>query len=222
MKKMRNLLGWLGDEQKRGVLQDAEMHVEETCKTVAFLSEAIKAHIAGDLAGGIAAVRQIKESERRADKLRAKMISECFGDLLMPTDREDLMHFARALDRIADNTLRAGRILSLIEERLPESVLRDIAISTELVVRGVDHLDNAVRALITNDTEAALAACEEVERCEHEADDQKRSLLLSVLHANLDAPRLLLCYNLAEALEGITDRIDDVADILKLFALRDR
>lgn len=222
MKQMRNILSWLGEEKEHAVLNEAELHVEETCKTVASLATAVRAHIAGDLAGGIAAIQQIKESERRADRLRAKMVNDLSNELLMPPDREDLLRFAHSLDKIADSTLRAGRILGLIEARLPEPVLRDIAISTELVVKGMDHLHEAIRALGKDEMHEALAQCDLVERCEHEADDQKRSLLLAVLHGNLDAPHLLLCYNLAEALEAITDRIDNVSEMLKLFALRAR
>jgi hypothetical protein len=47
-------------------------------------------------------------------------------------------------------------------------------------------------------------------------------MLDAVLHANLSAPSLLLCYNLAEALEAITDRIDTVSDMLKIFAVRSK
>lgn len=219
---MRNILSWLGSAEEHAVLKDAELHVEETCKTVAYLSKAIKAHIAGDLAGGIAAIQEIKESERRADQLRAKMVTELSGDMLVPPDREDLMRFANSLDKIADGTLRAGRILGLIEAQLPDPVMRDMAISTELVVKGMSHLHDAIKALAKDQTQEALAGCNEVERCEHEADDQKRSMLLAVLHAGLDAPRLLLCYNLAEALEAVTDRMDNVSDMLRLFALRSR
>jgi predicted phosphate transport protein (TIGR00153 family) len=222
MKQMRNILSWLGAAEEDAVLKDAELHVEETCKTVSFLATAIRAHIEGDLSGGIAAIQQIKASERRADQLRAKMITELSGDMVLPPDREDLMRFASSLDKIADSTLRAGRILGLMEARLPEPVLRDMAISTELVVKGMGHLHEAIKALGKDQISEALTGCELVERCEHEADDQKRSMLKAVLHAGLDAPHLLLCYNLAEALEAITDRIDTVADMLKLFAVRSR
>ncbi len=220
MKPMRNILSWLGDAKEHAVLSEAELHVDETCKTVSFLAAAVRAHIAGDLSGCIAAIQQIKESERRADMLRSKMITDLTDPLVLPPDREDLLRFASSLDKIADSTLRAGRILGLIEARLPETVQRDIAISTELVVKGIDHLHAAIRALGEDKTDAALAECAMVERCEHEADDQKRSLLTAVLHGNLDAPTLLLGYNLAEALEAITDRIDNVSEMLKLFALR--
>jgi predicted phosphate transport protein (TIGR00153 family) len=220
MRPMRNILSWLGDAQAGAMMKTAELHVEETCKTVAFLSEAVKARIAGDLAGADVAIHRLKESERQADLLRAKMVTEAFTNLLSGPDREDLLRFANSLDKIANATLRAGRILSLIEKPLPERVWSNMAVGVELIVKGMGCLDNAIRSLSKNRPRETLASCVEVERCEHEADDQKRTMLVAVLHADLNAATMLLCYNLAEALEVTTDRMANVSDMLKLFALR--
>jgi predicted phosphate transport protein (TIGR00153 family) len=222
MKEMLNILGWLGKAEENTVMKDAVLHVSETCKTVAFLAEAVRAFIANDLAATAIAIEKVKQSERQADRLRSKMVAELTEDLIQPVDREDLLRFARALDKIADSTLRTGRILGFIEEKLPDAVLKNMAISTELIVKGMNQLQEAIRAFGKNQGKDTLACCDEVERCEHEADDQKRVMLDAVLHANLSAPSLLLCYNLAEALEAITDRIDTVSDMLKLFAVRSR
>jgi predicted phosphate transport protein (TIGR00153 family) len=219
---MPNILGWLGKVEEHAVMKDAELHVTETCTTIAFLAEAVRAFIAGDLAATTIAIEKVKQSERQADRLRSKMVDELTEDLVQPVDREDLLRFARALDKIADSTLRTARILGFIEDKLPDAVLKNMTISTELIVKGMNQLREAIRALGKNQPKEALACCNEVERCEHEADDQKRVMLDAVLHANLSAPSLLLCYNLAEALEAITDRIDTVSDMLKIFAVRSK
>lgn len=222
MKEMRNILSWLGKVEEHAVIQDAELHVAETCKTVAFLAEAVRAFIVGDLATTTIAIEKVKQSERQADQLRSKMVDELTEDLIQPVDRDDLLRFARDLDKIADGTLRAARILGFIEGKLPDTVLKNMAISTELIIKGMNQLQAAIRAFSKNQIKESLAYCNEVERCEHDADDQKRVMLDAVLHANLSPPTLLLCYNLAEALESITDRIDTVSDMLKLFAVRSK
>jgi predicted phosphate transport protein (TIGR00153 family) len=219
MKEARNILGWLGIVEGHATLRDAEKHVEETCNTVAYLSEAVKAFIAGDLGAKTIAIEKVRESERAADKLRAKMIRELTEGLILPPDREDLMRFAKALDKIADSTNSAARTLGLIEQRLPDNVLKNMAISTELIVSAVGRLREAIQAMSRNEIKTALAGCEDVERLEHQADDQKRLLLDAVLHANLDSASLLLSYNLAQALEGITDKVDTASDMIKLFAV---
>lgn len=219
MKEARNILGWIGIAEGHATMHDAEKHIEETCNTVACLAEAVKAYIAGDLGAKTRAIERVKDSERAADKLRAKMVRDLTEGLLLPPDREDLMRFAKALDKIADSTNSAARTLGLIEQRLSDNVLKNIAISTELISSAVRSLREAIRSMSRNEVRAALQGCDDVERLEHEADDQKRLLLDAVLHANMDPPSLLLSYNLAEALEGITDRIDTAADMIKMFAV---
>jgi len=65
-----------------------------------------------------------------------------------------------------------------------------------------------------------MAECLEVERFEHEADDQKRSLIDALLHANLTPGDLLITYHLAEALEVVTDRIEAASDMIKLLIIK--
>jgi predicted phosphate transport protein (TIGR00153 family) len=210
-----NILEWLGMEEARSVMHQAEQHIDETCKTVAFLAEAVAAFLSGNLTAKTVAIDRVKESERAADKLLWQMIQELSKGLLLPPDREDLLRFATALDKIADTTNKAARLLAFIETRPPEEILRNTTVSVQIIVRSADTLRRGIHAAVRNDTVQALACCEEVERCEHEADDQKRVLIAAILRARLEAADLLLNYNLAEALESITDRIDVAAEIIK-------
>jgi predicted phosphate transport protein (TIGR00153 family) len=148
------------------------------------------------------------------------MVDQLSEGLLLPPDREDLMRFAKALDKIADWTNSSARLMWFIEVPPPGNVMQHISVSTELILGGVAALREGIRAMARNDIKAALAHCEDVERLEHEADDQKRHLIGAILHAKLDPAPLLLCYNLAESLEGITDKIATAADMIKLLAVK--
>jgi predicted phosphate transport protein (TIGR00153 family) len=216
----QNILGWLGREEGRSVMQKAELHIQETCKTVAFLAEAVAAFLAGNLNAKTVAIGQVKESERTADKLLWGMVEELSAGLLMPPDREDLLRFATALDKIADTTNKAARLLAFIENRPTEEILRNTAVSVQIIVKAADALRSAIHAAVRNDARQAMTFCLEVERFEHEADDQKRVFIAAVLRAKLEAADLLLTYNLAEALESITDRIDTAADLIKRLNVR--
>jgi len=216
----RNILGWLGVETEHSIILDSVKHVDETCRTVSHMSDAVKAFIGGDLSAKTVAIENVKQSERSADRLRAAIISQLSEGVLLPPHRDDLMRFVKALDKIADCTNSAARLLGLVEKRPPDNILKNISISTELIVAGVARLRDAVRALGEKEMKRAIECCGEVERLEHEADDQKRVLLDAVLHAGLDPVSLLLCYNLAESLENITDKIDTASDMVKLMVVK--
>lgn len=222
MKERTNILAWLGMAEHNTVLRDAEAHVEETCKTVSYLVEAVKALVSGDVNAKTVAIENVRQSEREADKLLSRMVRELSEGLLLPPDREDLLRFARALDKVADWTNSAARLMWFLDERLPESVLKQISLSTELIVASVGKLRQAIHAISHENVQEALSFCEDVERLEHQADDQKRHLIAAILQAQLSPANLLLCYNLAEGLEGVTDQIETAADTIKMMAVKSR
>jgi predicted phosphate transport protein (TIGR00153 family) len=222
MRETRNILGWLGMAEEQSILQDAQKHVEETYKTVEYFSQGVAAFVKGDLMAKMQAIDKVAESEHQADLLRAKMVTELSEGLLLPPDREDLMHFVKTLDKIADWTNGAARILGFIEQKLPENILKNISAGTDIIFSSISKLKEAIGAVIKNDLKKALADCEEVDRLEHSADDQKRMMIESVIHAKLEPTSLLLCYQLAEYLEGVTDKIEDAADFVKVISIKSK
>lgn len=222
MRERRNILGWLGMEEEQFILQDAQKHVEETCKTVQYFSEAMSAYIRGDLNIKTTAIENVRESEHQADILRSKMINQLSEGLLLPPDREDLMHFVTTLDKIADWTNGAARLLGFIEQKLPDSILKNMSLATELIVNSVSRLREAIRAMVKNELKEVLQSCDEVGRIEHEADDQKKALIESIIHAKLEPTALLLSFQLAEYLEGVTDKIEGAADFIKVLAIKSK
>jgi predicted phosphate transport protein (TIGR00153 family) len=220
MKEMRNILGWLGMAEELSILKDAQKHVEVTYQTVEWFKRAVSAYVRGDLAGKNEAIEKVRECEHQADILKSKMVNELSEGILLPPDREDLMHFATTLDKIADWTNGAARILGFIEGRLPENILNNISSATELLFASISKLQEGIQTLAKNDFKKALSDCEEVDRLEHEADDQKKTLIEAIIHAKLEPTSLLLAYQLAEYLEGVTDKIESAADLIKVLAIK--
>lgn len=222
MRETRNILGWLGMAEELSILQDAQKHVEETYQTVTHFTEAIRAFTQGDTQAKVLAIEKVRESEHKADELRSKMVNELSEGLLLPPDREDLMLLARTLDNIADWTNGAARILGFIEQRLPENILKNISSATELIFTSISKLKEAIQSLTKNDLKKALTDCEDVDRLEHDADDQKKVLIEAIIHTKLEPATLLLCYQLAEYMEGVTDKIEDAADFIKILAIKSK
>ncbi|MBP7216135.1 MAG: DUF47 family protein [Candidatus Omnitrophica bacterium] len=222
MREMRNILGWLGMAEEQVIMGDAQKHIEETYKTVTSFADAVRAFIANDLNAKVKAIEQVRQGEHQADILRSKMIKELSDGLLLPPDREDLMHFVKTLDKIADWTNGAARLLGFIEAKLPGNILSNISQATELIMTAITKLREAIQALAKNDLKKALLDCEEVDHVEHDADDQKKTLIEAIIHAKLEPTSLLLTFQLAEYLEGVTDKIEDAADFVKTLAIKSK
>ena len=222
MRETGNIFGWLGMAEEHAILQDALKHVGEIYTTVVCFSEAVKGFTERNLTAKTAAIEKVRQSEQRADVLRLKMVDELSESLFLPPDREDLLHFVKTLDTIADWTNSAARILGFIERELPESILKNMSSAACLILDATSKLKDAIEALTRNDLKNALACCQDVDRREHEADDQKKLLIETIIHANLDPTSLLLSYQLAENMEGITDKIKDAAHFVRLVAIRSK
>ncbi|HNW39014.1 MAG TPA: DUF47 family protein [Candidatus Omnitrophota bacterium] len=222
MRETRNILGWLGMAEEQSILLDSKKHVEETYKTVTFFADAVKFFINGDLVGKSKAIDNVAQSEQQADILRSKMVNELSEGMLLPPDREDLMHFVKTLDKIADWTNGAARLLGFIELKLPEGVLKNISLGTDLIVSSISKLQEAIIALTKNELKNAISLSAEIDHLEHQADDQKKAMIESIIHANLDPVSLLLTYQLSEYLEGVTDKIEDCADFIKVLAIKSK
>jgi uncharacterized protein Yka (UPF0111/DUF47 family) len=112
--------------------------------------------------------------------------------------------------------------LGFIEQRLPEDILKNISSATELIFTSISRLKEAIQSITKNDLKKALQDCEDVDHIEHEADDQKKVLIESIIHNKLEPTSLLLSYQLAEYLEGVTDKIEDAADFIKILAIKSK
>jgi len=220
MRESRNILGWLGMKQETFILEDAKKHVDVTYETVEWFKKAVMAYIAGNVEDKKEAIKKVRECEKHADELRSKMVDELSEGMLMPPDREDLLHFVKSLDRIADWTNGAARLLGFIKEKLPQSVLTELSTATNIIFDSIAKLRDGIQSLMKNELDRAIGDCNEVEAYESKADDQKRVLIEAIINVKLDAPTLLLSYQLAEYLEGVTDKIEDAADFVKVIAVK--
>ena len=222
MKQMQNILGWLGMAEEHAIIKEFGLHIDEIVKTVGYFSEAVRAYLNNDLSAKTIAIENVKNSEREADLIRIRITRQLTEGLLLPPDRESLMKFTRTLDKIADGTNAAARLLGFIDHRMTDDILKNLSISSELIVKATAKLHEAIQSMNKNDIAKALLDCEAIDRLEHDADDQKKMLIEAIIRAKLDATSVLLIYNLAETMEAITDRVENVAELVNQLVVKSR
>jgi len=222
MKEMRNILGWLGMAEELSILQDSQKHVEETYKTVTYFAEAVDAFIKADPVRKAEQIENVRQSEHRADALRSKMVSELSEGMLLPPDREDLMHFVKTLDRIADWTNGSARLLDFIKEKVSQPITKELSAAADIILSSASKLKDGIHSVMENNLDRAIADCNEVGILETRADDQKKTLIELIVNTKMEAPMLLLLYQLAEYMESVTDKIEDAADFIKVLAIKSK
>jgi len=216
---MPNILSWIGMEKEKNVLEITKRHTEKVKETVDKLENAFAAYVKGNMAAKDAAIKETITAERQADLIRRDLLDHLSEGILLPPDREDLIHFVKRMDSIADNANAAARLFSFFTEQLPNGIPTKLYEFVKTALHAVHRLGDAIEAL-TRDKKNVLAICTEVELLEEQGDEQKRELTGIILKSNLSAGMLILLHDLIDSIEDTCDRAEDSADLVRIFAVK--
>jgi predicted phosphate transport protein (TIGR00153 family) len=172
----------------------------------------------GDLAR---CAKRIKELERECDQITRKVIQQLHKTFITPLDRLDTHDIVSRLDDVMDALEQAAYCLTRYQPNgrgaeLPSeatSMLDGVAKSIELIARGVGLLRNLKNG------EELLGLCREVHELEEEGDRISRDAVAKLFEGVRDAATLLKWKEVYEALEAVTDRCNDVSDVLENIVL---
>jgi predicted phosphate transport protein (TIGR00153 family) len=166
-----------------------------------------------------AKIAQIRALEHAADEEVHRIYVELNNRSLSAEVRADVGHLASALDDIMDGieAVSARVETYALTARKPE-----LDRFIEIIVESVDHVGNGILALddlYRGRTEQLTRSIVEVNRLENEADDLLRDLLAALFRLN-DPIEIMKWKDFCERLEVITDRCEDVTDVVQDLAVR--
>jgi hypothetical protein len=158
---------------------------------------------------------QMKALEERGDALVRQIVERLQTTFLTPFEPEDVQALARALDNVLDVMEDAAfQMVACRIERTPPELVEFSQIVTSSCICLRQALENVMhRKPVGKD-------CQSVGRLENEADLLERRLLTDLFRSALDPVSLLKQKELFEILEAITDRCDDVANVLECVAMK--
>jgi uncharacterized protein len=155
----------------------------------------------------------IDAAERAADKITHEAITLLHKTFITPFDREQIHQLITRMDDILDlmQDVAESIVLYDIRKITPESKqLAEICqMCCERVRAAVSLLNNV------KDTEAILKTCQEIDRLESDADRVMRSAMSKLFRDEPDIKQLIKMRSIYELLEQITDRCEDVANIIE-------
>jgi uncharacterized protein len=157
--------------------------------------------------------QRIDAAERAADKVTHETIALLHKTFITPFDREQIHQLITAMDDILDLTQDVAESVALYDLRkiTPEAKqLADICyMSCERVAAVVGLLHNVKR------TEGIMKICEEIDRLESDADRVMRSALSKLFREENDLKQVMKMRVIYDLLESITDRCEDVANVIE-------
>jgi hypothetical protein len=158
----------------------------------------------------------IKEVEHEGDLITHELVKRLNTTFVTPLDREDIYALATRLDDVLDYIEAAGERLVVYRIKEPTSACRALA---EVIVRIVDATDRAIRCLRTLDPHYHDHTVE-VNRLENVADALLRDSLAALFEENADPIDVIKWKEIYETLEIVTDRCEDVANVIEGIILK--
>ena len=159
---------------------------------------------------------EVDAAEKQADRITAEVNRLLHKTFITPLDREQIHGLINAMDDILDLLQDSAEVMSLYDLR---SVTEDVIRLGEISARCCERVQHAVTLLPTISqpavAEAALKTCEEIDRLESDADRVMRSAMSKLFRDNIDVRELIKLKAVYEHLESISDRCEDVANLIE-------
>lgn len=159
--------------------------------------------------------RKIREAEHEGDAITHRIMKRLNQTFIPFFDRENLHALASAIDDVVDfiEATASRMVLYKIEQPTPES--REMV---TLIMASAEQVAKAVSQLPRFDTVQEI--CVEINRLENAADDLFRRVIARLFESDLPVLELTKWKEIYESLEGVTDRCEDVANVVETIALK--
>ena len=159
---------------------------------------------------------EVGTAERQADRITAEVHRLLHKTFVTPIDREQIHGLINAMDDILDLLQDASETMSLYDVRsMNEDILRLGDLSAKCCER-VQHAVSLLPKLSEHATaDDAIKTCEEIDRLESDADRVMRAAMSRLLREEKDVRELIKLKAIYEHLESISDRCEDVANLIE-------
>jgi predicted phosphate transport protein (TIGR00153 family) len=158
-------------------------------------------------------LKAIDEIETAADRITHETVSLLHKTFITPLDREDIHLLISRMDDILDLTQDVAESVMLYDI---QSVSNEAMQLAELSQMCCERVRTAVGLLSNMDNaDAILKLCSEIDQLESDADRVMRSAMSKLFRNEPDVRQVIKLKAIYELLESLTDRAEDVANIIE-------
>jgi predicted phosphate transport protein (TIGR00153 family) len=155
----------------------------------------------------------VETIEKQADKITYATVELLHKTFITPIDRDDIHKLITRMDDILDMMEDAAQTISLYDLKAVTPEAKRLA---ELCLGCCEKVQAAVGMLHNMDNaQKIVALCEEIDRLESDADHVMRAAMSKLFRDEPDVRNLIKMKAIYEILETVTDRCEDVANIIE-------
>lgn len=162
--------------------------------------------------------RKMKEIEHRADNLTHDIFDTLNKTFITPIDREDITLLASGMDTIIDELERAiGRLCLYQINPIPLEIFQYCNLIEKIIQEvygAIFHLRNPKK------WPEVIKHCEIINLLENQGDDLNRHTLGKLLNQEENPILIIKLKEIYETLEAVSDRCEDVANVLETIIIK--
>ncbi|RPH65036.1 MAG: DUF47 domain-containing protein [Burkholderiales bacterium] len=167
----------------------------------------------GDIAARRKHIDAIDRAEKDADKVTHETVTLLHKTFITPFDRDDIHALITRMDDILDliQDVAESAMLYDLQRISPEA--QQLAEITEMCCERVKAAVHMLDSMENADT--ILKICTEIDRLESDADRVMRSAMSKLFRDESDVRQLIKLKAIYELLEAVTDKCEDVANVIE-------
>lgn len=158
-------------------------------------------------------VKRLHDLEHKGDEITHAIYQALNKVFMPPLDREDIIAITSALDDVVDYIHEAADAMCVYNIKEPTPVASSLAgvivACTEAVARELPKLRQRRTMRSIND------GVIEIHRLENQADTLLREGVMDLFHRPHDPVRVIAWSRIYETMERVTDKCEDIADVLR-------
>lgn len=157
--------------------------------------------------------RNVESIEKRGDKITRTTIELLHKTFITPIDRDDIHQLISEMDDILDLIEDSAQLMFLYDVRVLSPDATKLA---DICVECCEKVNSAVKLLSSmENADQIMVICQEIDRLESEADHVMRAAIGRLFRDEPDVRELIKLRTVYEHLETVTDRCEDVANIIQ-------
>ncbi len=162
---------------------------------------------------------RVNKLESEADDLRRDIETQLYSNTLIPDSRGDVLGLIETVDQLLTQFEGSLWAFSIEKPDIPEELRPGFKKLTNMVVKAADELGLGARAFFRSPHDVP-AYNHKVQLYEKEADIISTALKRDIFDSELELPRKLHLREFVEAIDGIADMAEDVADRLAIYSIK--
>ena len=160
--------------------------------------------------------QDVDNAERAADRVTHEVNKAIHVTFITPIDREQIHTLINTMDDVADLIQDSAETMALYDVRhMTEEIVRLTDVSVKCCERVRDAVKLLARISEPSVAEAALKTCEEIDQLESDADRVMRAAMSKLFREEKDVREVIKLKAIYELLETITDKCEDVANVVE-------